>query len=123
MKTINYKIIFLSVLCSLFSVLCFSQNYEWSWAKSGGGSLKVNNETSGGNINNNVNYNFEHINDILTDENNNYYFLGKIAHGSSHVDGNEVTTFGNAIQGNNIIITSTACDGTYRWSRIIGGGG
>lgn len=80
---------------------------------------------SGSQINNNGNIGLalEHIRDIVTDQDNNYYFLGKIAHGDSHVDGNEVITFGSTITGShNIIITSFTCDGTYRWSRIIGGG-
>src|SRR5690606_37784189 len=46
------------------------------------------------------------------------------SHGNSHVDGNEVITFGSAIEGShNIMIISFTCEGTYRWSRIIGGGG
>ncbi len=97
-----------------------AQDYQWQWAKNGGGSLKMQGESSGAMGNN---FNFEHIRDIVTDQDNNYYFLGKIAHGDSHVDSNEVTTFGNGVQGNNIIITSFTCNGTYRWSRVIFGGG
>lgn len=124
MKTINYNTTLFSVFCSLFSVLCFSQTYEWQWAKSGGGSLKIFNENSGSQINNNNNtgLTLEHIQDIVTDEDNNYYFLGNISHGNSHVDGNEVTSFGSTTAGRNIIITSFTCEGTYRWSRVIGGG-
>lgn len=111
--------ILLSILCSLFSILSFSQTYEWDWGKRGGGSNSVFGETEG-TLNN---FAVEMIWDIVVDEQNNYYFLGKISSGTTTVDGNEVTTFGNNNYGNNIIISSFACNGTYRWSRVIGGGG
>lgn len=116
-KTQRFSLL-LSILCSLFSIFSFSQNYEWDWGKRGGGSNVIYNETSGG-LND---FRGELIWDIVVDEQNNYYFLGKISSGTTTVDGNEVTTFGNNAYGNNIIITSFACDGTYRWSRVIGGG-
>src|SRR5690554_3733279 len=113
----------LSCFCSFFSS---AQDYQCLWASCGAGNLKLRGENSANNINNNSFFglNLEHIRDIVTDEDNNYYFLGKISHGNSHVDGNEVITFGSAIEGShNIMITSFTCEGTYRWSRIIGGGG
>src|SRR5690606_36313811 len=121
LHTIQRFSILLSIFCSLFSILSFSQTYEWQWAKSGGGNLKLQSEPSGAMSNS---FGFEHIQDIVTDQDNNYYFLGKIGHGNSHVDGNEVTTSGSSTTGShNIVITSFACNGTYRWSRVIGGGG
>src|SRR5690554_3020925 len=126
-KTSNFSILtshyycLFSLLFLLGSFFSYAQTYEWQWAKNGGGSLKIQGE-SGSQINNNGGLNLEHIQNIIIDEDNNYYFLGKIAHGNSHVDGNEVTTFGSTTQGySNIIITSFTCDGTYRWSRVIGG--
>ena len=118
-KIHKYSSLLLSILCSLFSILSFSQTYQWDWAKRGGGSNSVFGETEG-TLNN---FAVEMIWDIVVDEQNNYYFLGKISSGTTTVDGNEVTTFGNNAYGNNIIITSFTCDGTYRWSRVIGGGG
>src|SRR5690606_26309010 len=115
--TTQYSIL-LSIFCSLFSVLSFSQTYEWDWGKRGGGSNSVFGETEG-TLNG---FKAEMIWDIVVDEQNNYYFLGKISSGTTTVDGNEVTTFGNNNYGNNIIITSFTCNGTYRWSRVIGGG-
>src|SRR5690606_2637728 len=123
METTNYNNLTfhfpLSILCFLFSVLSTAQNYEWQWAKHGGGSAKVTNEEAGSYSNDN----FEHIRDIVTDEDNNYYFLGTIASGSTHVDGNPVPDYGIGSSGSNIIITSFTCGGVYRWSRVIGGGG
>src|SRR5690606_6487227 len=97
-----------------------AQDYQWQWAKHGGGSAKVTNEQEGilGNS-----FRAELIWDIVTDEDNNYYFLGTIASGSTHVDGNPVPDYGIGSSGSNIIITSFTCDGVYRWSRVIGGGG
>src|SRR5690554_3393116 len=123
MTTKLYKTQRFSLLLSLFFLLgsffSTAQNYEWNWGKRGGGSNMIYNETSGG-LNN---FRGELIWDIVVDEQNNYYFLGKISSGTTTVDGNEVTTFGNNNYGNNIIITSFTCNGTYRWSRVIGGGG
>ncbi len=108
----------LSLLFLLGSFFSTAQDYEWDWGKRGGGSNSMFNEIG------TIAYNFiaEMIWDTVVDEQNNYYFLGKISSGTTTVDGNEVTTFGNNNYGNNIIITSFACDGTYRWSRVIGGG-
>lgn len=39
--------ILLSIFCSLFSILSFSQTYQWQWAKSGGGNLRLTNESNG----------------------------------------------------------------------------
>ncbi|MFA7649967.1 MAG: hypothetical protein WCY06_06525, partial [Flavobacteriaceae bacterium] len=98
-----------------------AQNYEWQWAKHGGGSSAYYNEQGGDYWNDN----FEHIIDIATDEDNNYYFLGTISHSNSHVDGNPVTTstVGTSYSGENIIIASFTCNGVYRWSQTIRGGG
>src|SRR5690554_3862738 len=98
-----------------------AQSYEWQWAKHGGGSSAYYNEQGGDYWNDN----FEHIIDIATDEDNNYYFLGTISHSNSHVDGNPVTTstVGTSYSGENIIIASFTCNGVYRWSQTIRGGG
>src|SRR5690606_2795264 len=96
-----------------------AQDYQWQLAKHGGGSAKATYEETGSYSNDN----FEHIRDIVTDEDNNYYFLGTIASGSTHVDGNPVPDYGIGSSGSNIIITSFTCGGVYRWSRVIGGGG
>lgn len=118
LHTIQRFSILLSIFCSLFSILSFSQTYEWDWGKRGGGSNMIYDEI--GTITSY--FRAEMIWDTVVDEQNNYYYLGKISSGTTTVDGNEVTTFGNNAYGNNIIITSFTCDGTYRWSRVIGGG-
>ena len=122
MKTTNYNKTFrllLLFLLPLWGLGGWSQDYQWQWAKHGGGSAKVTNEQEG--ILNNS-FRAELIWDIATDEDNNYYFLGTIASGSTHVDGNPVPDYGIGSYGSNIIITSFTCGGVYRWSRVIGGG-
>src|SRR5690606_36339430 len=97
-----------------------AQDYQWQWAKHGGGSAKVTNEQEGilGNS-----FRAEPIWDIVTDEDHHYYFLGTIASGSTHVDGHPVPDYGNGSSGIKIYLTSFAWEGGYRWRRVIGGGG
>ncbi|MFA5557231.1 MAG: T9SS type A sorting domain-containing protein [Flavobacteriaceae bacterium] len=115
--TYGYWLLAIGLLLTAYGLQ--AQSYEWQWAKHGGGTAKITNEGAG----NYSNDNFEHIIDIVTDEDNNYYFLGRIASGSTHVDGNPVPDYGIGSSGRNIIITSFTCGGVYRWSRVIGGGG
>ncbi|MFA7649544.1 MAG: hypothetical protein WCY06_04350, partial [Flavobacteriaceae bacterium] len=116
--TNGYWLLAIGLLFTAFG--SYAQDYQWQWAKHGGGSAKVTNEQEG--ILNNS-FRAELIWDIATDEDNNYYFLGTIASGSTHVDGNLVPDYGIGSSGRNIIITSFTCGGVYRWSRVIGGGG
>ena len=118
MKTTTKYVLAIGLLLTAYG--SYAQDYQWQWAKHGGGSAKVTNEQEG--ILNNS-FRAELIWDIVTDEDNNYYFLGTIASGSTHVDGNPVPDYGIGSSGRNIIITSFTCDGAYRWSRVIGGGG
>jgi|SRR5690554_6055657 len=99
MKTKIYKMfgnsLLLSVLCSLFSIFCFSQDYEWDWAKHGGGSNQYGAEQplylS--------NFSAEMIWDIAIDEDNNYYFLASLSSGDTHVDGNAITDYAASFNG------------------------
>src|SRR5690606_29871282 len=117
MKTTTKYVLAIGLLLTAYG--SYAQDYQWQWAKHGGGSAKVTNEEAGSYSNDN----FEHIRDIVTDEDNNYYFLGTIASGSTHVDGNPVPDYGIGSSGENDIIISYTCGGAYRWSRVIGGGG
>src|SRR5690554_566127 len=118
--TIQRFSILLSILCSLFSILSFSQTYEWQWAKSGGGNGIYGFETPGsiGNI-----FDVETIRDIVIDVDNNYYFLASLANNDTHVDGNSVTNYASPTQNtsSDILIFSFTCEGAFRWSRTIGG--
>src|SRR5690554_2529323 len=109
---------FFFLLCSFFSS---AQTYEWQWAKSGGGTNQYGGEQQG-----NLHYfNNELIWDITIDEDNNYYFLASLSKGNTHIDGNPVTDYLDQVLTNGasqVVIFSFTCEGTYRWSRPVGGG-
>ena len=123
-KTSNFSILNSHYYC-LFSLLFFlcsffsqAQDYEWDWAKSGGGVNKYQLEPQGS-----LNFYNEMITDIVIDDDNNYYFLANLATGNTHVDGNPVTDYSeNPNGGMQNVFFSFTCDGTYRWSRPVGGG-
>ncbi len=112
-KLVNFQILFLFFLCSFFS---YGQEYQWQWAKSGGGEMG------------NTAFTFyktsdEHIIDIAIDSNNNYYYL-------SHLNGNSPMYNDNELPENialehygskDILLLSTDEGGNYRWHQVIGG--
>src|SRR5690554_5784997 len=100
----------------LSSFSSYGQEYQWQWAKSGGGELGF----SGG-----VTQSFrdECVIDIVVDADNNYYYLMSI-NGNSPMynDDNlseniELAHYG----GKDILLLSTDGDGNYRWHQVIGG--
>src|SRR5690606_19287311 len=107
------QILLFSILYSLFSIPLHSQTYNWDWAVNGGGPL-------GGNSN-------EQIHDIKVGTDNNYYFIASVygKHGVQ-LDGQSVKTYNQStsVAGGSpdILLFSTTCDGTVRWSQAIGGG-
>src|SRR5690606_10819878 len=100
----------------LSSFLSYGQEYQWQWAKSGGGEMG------------NTAFTFyktsdEHIIDIAIDSNNNYYYL-------SHLNGNSPMYNDNELPENitlehygskDILLLSTDEGGNYRWHQVIGG--
>ena len=79
----------------------------WQWGKRGGGAY------DGGSANLH-----EQVVDLATDKNGNVYLLGNVeASGNPTIDGHALTVYGNK----DVLITSFRCDGTYRWSKVIGG--
>src|SRR5690606_27129046 len=112
-KLVNFQILFLFFLCSFFS---YGQEYQWQWAKSGGGELGF----SGG-----VTQSFrdECVIDIAVDADNNYYYLMSI-------NGNSPMYNDDSLPGNlalehygskDILLLSTDENGNYRWHQVIGG--
>src|SRR5690554_1642018 len=118
-KLFHYRILFL-ILFPLWGLGGFAQTYDWDWKLSGGsGNKSAPNESY---------YNFEanseQIYDVKVGTDNNYYFIGTVRgiYGVQ-LDGQPITTNGNALNGtNDIFLFSTTCDGTVRWKRAIGGG-
>lgn len=103
-STSPFKI--LSILFLLSSSLTNAQQYEWSWAVSGGG-------VQGADL----------IYDVKVGSDNNYYFIGSL-YGNIGVqlNGDPVDVYNSSLGGNDIFLFSTTCDGQIRWSQAIGGG-
>src|SRR5690606_38235177 len=102
-------------LCSFFS---YGQEYQWQWAKSGGGELGFSGDIY-------TSFRDEGIIDIAIDSNNNYYYL-------SHLNGNSPMYNDNELPENialehygskDILLLSTDEGGNYRWHQVIGGFG
>src|SRR5690606_10549755 len=113
-KLVNFQILFLFLLCSFFS---YGQEYQWQWAKSGGGEM--------GNTAFTFSKSDEHVLDIAVDGNNNYYYLMSIFGNSPMYNDNELPEnitlehYGNK----DILLLSTDENGNYRWHQVIGGFG
>lgn len=115
-KFSNFKILLFSILYSLFSIPTHSQPYQWQWALRGGSNAL---SWAGASWNCYV----EQVHDITIDKNNNYYFVASISTGGTpQLNGQPVTVYGTPFTGNDILLFSTTCNGTLRWSQAIGGG-
>ena len=118
--TYGYWLLAIGLLLTAYG--SYAQSYEWQWAKHGGGKGNLGGENPGV-INN---FKAELIHDIVVDEDNNYYFLTTLSKTDTHVDGNPLIDYDASSSytgAENTLITSFTCEGTYRWSRVIGGGG
>src|SRR5690606_610591 len=87
-----------------------AQEFQWEWAKSGGGGLSgsdsVFNERQD-----------ETIRDIVVDADNNYYFLANLQGGTINYEGISFTHYGR----NDILILALDCGGNLLWHHTIGG--
>ena len=102
------KKFYLSIL--LLSAILNAQS--WQWGKRGGSNDNVNNGP-------------EKINKILTDGQGNVYAISPVGVSGLDVDGHEkeaYSTPGSTV-GQDQMIVSFSCDGTYRWSKVFGGWG
>jgi hypothetical protein len=111
------KILLNTALLLAFSAM--AQDYEWQWAKRGGGTKNAQGENSG------YDFNSEHIVDIEVDEDNNYYYLAFMTQNNTEYDGLAVPVYNSdsSLSGNtDLVLVSTDCEGTLRWMQTIGGG-
>lgn len=94
----------------LFGTFCtFSQSFQW--LKRGGSNENLGND-------------YESVYSIATDSEKNYYVLSYIGMSGLDVDGNPKNNYDNPGFGpKDVVLASFACDGTYRWSKILGGSG
>lgn len=103
----------------LISFTTLAQQYEWQWATRGGGTKNAQGETASA-----FDYNSEHIVDIAVDADNNYYYLAFMTQQDTEYAGTPITVYNaeNSLSGNtDIVLISTDCEGTLRWTQTVGG--
>ena len=110
MKTLNTTII----LIILFFVNTNTYSQSWQWGKRGGSYDQLS--TLGGDRR-------EEVYSIVTDANQNIYTLSSVGINGIDIDGHPKTGYGDPTTLTDYALTSFACDGSYRWSKIIGGAG
>jgi Beta-propeller repeat len=101
----------------LFFILVITTNLQaqsWQWGKRGGATDVLETISD---------LRQEEVYSIVTDSNKNIYILSPVGKNGLDVDGVTKTNYGNFIQLTDVVLASFACDGTYRWSKIIGGNG
>lgn len=105
---------------SLFIGLTTSaQQFEWQWAKRGGGIKQ-----SAGESDTAYNFESEQIIDIAVDADNNYYFLAFMSQQNTEYAGTPVTVYNSSTQDTgytDVVLLSTDCEGSLRWTQTIGG--
>ena len=100
----------ISYILLLASFSAFSQSFQW--IKRGG-----SNENVGTNL-------YESVYSIATDSERNYYTLSYVGMSDLDVDNNPKNNYDNpGYSPTDVVLASFACDGTYRWSKVFGGGG
>ncbi|GLB50401.1 T9SS type A sorting domain-containing protein [Neptunitalea lumnitzerae] len=101
----------LTILTACFTYTATAQ--DWQWIKAGGSSSSSLSATTP-----------EGTLDIGTDAQRNVYILSRLADGNSTtIEGNPIPYYGDYVGNADHIISKYSCDGTYQWSRVIGGGG
>ena len=103
----NVRLLYITFLLPF---LGYAQSFQW--IKDGGSA-----ENLGSN-------DYEQVYSIATDSQKNVYVLSKVGMSSLNIDGNPKTNYDNPSSfPTDIVLASFSCDGTYRWSKIIGGSG
>lgn len=111
------------LLCSalLIAAGISAQDFNWQWAKRGGGTKNPSNGIPLA-----YDFNVEQVVDIAVDADNNYYFLAFLTLNNTEFDGTPVISYNSIPQdasSNDLLLISTDCSGTLRWTQTIGGGG
>ena len=103
------KLLFLAITFSLVSPTLFAQ---WQWSIRGG---SVNNLQNANQYNN--------INQITTDQAGNVYILGQIGGAGVKVGNQSLNGYSSVSPGASldVVLSSFTANGSYRWSKVIGG--
>lgn len=96
----------------LFFIPLLLHSQSWQWGKRGGSLNQLNSERP------------EQTYFLTTDSQKNIYGLSYVGASGLNIDGNAKTNHdGNPFGPSDIALFSFSCNGTYRWSKIIGGNG
>ncbi len=99
-------------LMVLFFIPLLLHSQSWQWGKRGGSLNQLNSERP------------EQTYFLTTDSQKNIYGLSYVGASGLNIDGNAKTNHdGNPFGPSDIALFSFSCNGTYRWSKIIGGNG
>jgi hypothetical protein len=102
----------LLLLTLIISNITFSQTFQWG--KRGGGNNSI---TTGG-----LTVRAEEAIKVVTDANNNIYTISRVTSTGLDVDGNTRPFYDSGSEFD-FVVSSFACDGSYRWSKTLGGFG
>lgn len=101
----HVRLLYITFLLPIFT---YAQSFQW--IKDGGSS-----ENLGSN-------DYEQAYSIATDSQKNVYVLSKVGMSSLNIDGNPKSNYDDpGSTPTDVVLASFACDGNYRWSKIIGG--
>lgn len=105
------KKILLTAFFFLFSCLYSLQAQSWQWGKRGGGADALIYSQGP-----------ESVKSMATDALGNIFIISDVSKTGLNIDGVPKTSYANSGSSSNGALASFNCDGTYRWSKIIGGG-
>ena len=103
------KVLLVIFMCNI-ALSLHSQSFIWG--KRGGAANPIN--PNGSNRQ-------EEVYSIATDNNKNIFALSKVSMSNLNIDGIPKTYYGDTTSLSDVALSSFSCDGTYRWSKIIGG--
>ncbi len=89
------------------------QAQDWQWIRDGGSVDTLNPNW----------VNDEQVIDMVTDSQRNVYVISPVGLADLNIDGNPKINWGDYPNPVDFALASFTCDGTYRWSKIIGGAG
>lgn len=81
------KHLYLLVSFLFLTLPATAQNYEWQWAKRGGGTNSTTFDSPS------YYYDYEKVNSIAVDQSNNYYFAACVGKTDTNFDGHPFQTY------------------------------
>ncbi|MEC4049140.1 T9SS type A sorting domain-containing protein [Flavobacterium sp. SUN046] len=103
---------YILILLIILTTTNLIQGQSWQWGKRGGSNDNMN--AAGADK--------EEVIDLVTDSQNNIYIISRVGKNNLNISGVPKTNFGDSTL-QDVCLASFGCDGSYRWSKIIGGAG